>query len=125
MDETKIPRDDFSTRRRQLEINPAAIVASSRVDILDFYGNLETWTIDTFRADGDTTAFIQRMSADGAIRLVLPPQIMRSLARQTMAAVDKLRSRAARKAVDTRRSRGDVLGNKTALENARKARRKK
>jgi len=125
MEDTKIPRDEFSTLRRSLVDNPGTVEASSRIDIADFYGRLETWTVDTFRVDGDTTAFIQRMSAEGSIRLVLPPQVMRALARQTMSAVEKLRARAARKAVATRIARGDTLGNPAALAAARKRKRSK
>ena len=65
--EKALPRDEFSVRLRELNDNPGAVRASSRLDIADFYGRSETWTVDTFRHDGNETGFVQRMSAEGAL----------------------------------------------------------
>jgi hypothetical protein len=117
-----LPRDEFSVLLRQLNDNPGATHTQSRVDIADFYGRSQTWTIDTFRAEGAETVFVQRMSADGALRLVLPPEVTLALARQRGRATDRNRRQGARQAVATKRARGDSLGNPDALRKARRAR---
>jgi len=123
-EQTTLPRDEFSVTLRSMSDNPGAVRASSRLDIADFYGRSETWTIDTFRANGIETALVQRMSTGGALRLVLPPQVMAALTRQHDSLTGKVRSRGARQAVATRIARGDVLGNPEALKKARKTPRK-
>lgn len=127
--ERTLPRDEFTVRLRELRDNPGAVRTSSRVDIADVYGNAETWTIDTFRHDGIETAFVQRMAAEGSLRLLMPPEVMAALARGHETLTGKSRSRGARRAVETRIARGDVLGNPEALKaaraGARKPRRKK
>lgn len=117
-----IPQDTFSRRRRELIDNPGAIRSASTVNLQDFYGNLETWVIETFRVDDTMEALVQCSRIDGALRLVLPPKIMDALNRQRGQVVTVSRKRAARRAVDTRRERGDILGNSAALRHARKAR---
>lgn len=124
--EKTLPRDEFTVRLRELTDNPGAVRSSSRIDIADFYGNAETWTVDTFReSTGIETAFVQRMSMQNPLRLMLPPQVMAALTRQHDNLVTKLRRRGARQAVATRIARGDTLGNPEALRKARRARKKK
>lgn len=124
MEEGKLPRDEFSTLRRGLLDNPGAQNVRSLVDITDFYGRLETWTVETFRVDGQTTAFLQRVTADGALRLVLPPEVMKVFVRQDGQLVFKGRQASAQKAIATRVARGDKLGNPEALAQARRKRAK-
>ncbi len=122
--ERTLPRDEFTVRLRELSDNPGAVRTSSRVDIADFYGQHETWTVDTFRHDGIETAFVQRMSTDGGLRLLVPSQVMAALVRGHETLTGKMRVRGARQAVATRIARGDVLGNPDALRLARKTPRK-
>lgn len=117
-----IPSDLFSKRRRELRDNPGAIRSASTVNLQDFYGNLETWNIETFRVDGTVEALVQRNSVEGALRLVLPPKVMEALDRQRGQVVTVSRQRAARRALETRRERGDTIGNPAALKKARRAR---
>jgi hypothetical protein len=123
--EQVLPADVFSRRRRELMENPGAMRSASTVNVQDFYGNLETWHIETFRTDATVEALVQRNSADGSLRLVLPPKVMEALNRQRGQVVTQARKRAARRAVDTRRERGDVIGNPEALRQARKATKRK
>jgi hypothetical protein len=123
--EKTLPRDEFTVRLRELSDNPGAVRASSRVDISDFYGRSETWTLDTFRADGVEVAFVQRMSAEVAMRLLVPAAVMSALTRQHDSLTGKVRKRGARQAVATRIARGDKLGNPEALKKARKARKRR
>jgi hypothetical protein len=122
--EKTLPRDEFTVRLRELRDNPGAVSTQSRIDIADFYGQHETWTVDTFRHDGIETAFVQRMSAEGGLRLLVPPQVMAALVRGHETLTGKNRARGARRAVETRIARGDVLGNPDALRKARAAGRK-
>ena len=122
--QTTLPRDEFSVTLRSLADNPGTVHAQSRLDIADFYGRSETWTIDTFRADGAETVLLQRMTAEGALRLVLPPQVTSAMTRQHDSLTGKVRRRGARQAVATRIARGDRLGNPDALRKARKARKR-
>lgn len=118
--ETTLPRDDFSTRLRGLMDNPGTLRAASTVQLSDFYGNAETWAIETFRVGGDATAFVQRIAVNNSLRLVLPPEIMATLARQADTLVGKSRRRGARQAIATRIARGDSVGNPDALRKVRK-----
>lgn len=123
--EKQLPRDEFTVRLRELTDNPGAVRSSSRIDIADFYGNAETWTVDTFReSTGVETAFVQRMSMSNPLRLMLPPQVMAALTRQQGTLTRHARRRGARQAVAMRRARGDVLGNPDALRKARRGRKK-
>lgn len=124
MSDQTLPRDEFTTARRSLADNPGAVSASSRVDIADFFGRLETWTVDTFKVERETTAFIQKMSAEGALRLVLPPQVMQALLRHSDRHTSQRRSRGAAKALETRKLNGQPIGNPAALAKARKARKR-
>lgn len=124
-----LARDEFTVRLRELQANPGAVKASSRVDIRDPYENLQTWTIDVYRyalgkEDGGfaEVGFVQRVSNGGYMRELFPEKIMAALTRLHDRLSGQVRKRGARRAVATRIARGDTLGNKKALEKARKAR---
>ena len=116
----QLPRDEFTTARRALRDNPGAFGCGSTVYVTDDYGNLVTWVIETFRADGKTTHLLQR----NGDRWVLPPQVAATLEGHRDRCTTQSRRRAARQAVQTRLDRGDVLGNPDALKAARQAPRK-
>lgn len=121
--EMKLPRDAFSVALRQLENNPGVEHVKSRVEVVDDYGRSETWTIDTYRSSiGVETALLQRLTADGSLRLVLHPKVMATLNRQHDSLTSKMRARGARQAVATKRAAGTAIGNNAGLEAARRAR---
>lgn len=121
--EMTLPTDAFTVAFRQLQLNPGAAHASGRVDIADFYGRRETWNIDTFREQGNETVFVQKQAATGALRLVLPPEVMAVINRKHDQVTTVARRRGARQAVETKRAQGQTVGNPAALRKARKARR--
>lgn len=121
--EMTLPTDAFTVMFRQLTDNPGASRASGRVDIADAYGRRETWTVDTFREQGNETVFLQKMAAAGALRLVLPPDVMTVLTRQHDRVTAANRRRGARQAVETKRAKGLPVGNPAALRKARRRRR--
>ena len=126
-----IPTDSFSRRLRELTDNPGAIRSESTVHVQDFYGNLDTWHVSTFRLPGgDGTlsseeAFLQRNGPDGALRLHLPAKIVGVIGRHREMNVARARRRSAQQALETKRSKGQTIGNADALRKARKARRAK
>jgi len=107
MSSETLPRDEFSTRLRALQNNPAAIRSSSTIAISDDYGNTSTWIVDGFRYDGRDELLLQKIGADErAIRLVLPPRVMAAIVGQRERANKVTRRRAASKALQTKRERG-------------------
>jgi hypothetical protein len=124
--ERTLPRDEFTARLRELTANPGAVHTQSRLDIDDFYGLRVTWNIDTFQLPGgNKIAFLQRLDVDGSLRLVLPAPVMQALTRHHETLSTKRRQQSARAAVETRRARGDQLGNPDALKKARAERKAK
>jgi len=120
-----LPTDHFSVSFHKLTHNPGCIRASSKIDLVDPLGNTESWIVDTFRVEGGAeTVLLQRISATGSLRLVLPPKVTAVLAQQRDRATTQNRKRGAQRAVATRIARGDTLGNPSALLAARKARRR-
>jgi hypothetical protein len=120
-----LPRDEFTVLFRDLTDNPGAVRASSRIDIADFLGRRETWTLDTFRTAVGEVSFVQRMSAAEPLRIVLPLKVMGALNRHHDALTKANRKRGARQAMATRIARGDTLGNPEALKKARAKRKGK
>lgn len=123
--EQLIPRDEFSTQRRRLEGHPEADKTSSRLDVADDYGNVVTWVLDTYKVEGQLIALVQRISADGSVRMVLPPEVTGAFTRQHSNLATKTRKRIARRIVADKRATGQKLGNPAALALARKARKTK
>jgi len=106
MSSDTLPTDQFSRRLRELMSNPGAVRASSTISTADFYGNAESWIVDTFRVDGKDETLIQRINAAGAVRIVIPPEVMAAIIRQRDRATKVIRRRGARQALETKRERG-------------------
>jgi len=120
----RLARDEFTERRRELTNHPEAVAASSRIDETDYYGNVTTWVVDSYRVGRDVTAFIQRGGIDGYIRLPLPPSVTSAINRQQSGLVTKARRKTSRRVVADKRARGERVGNPEALKKARKAKRR-
>ena len=101
-----LPTDHFSRRLRELSSNPGAVRASSTISTADFYGNAESWIVDGFRVDGKDEILIQRINAAGAVRIVLPAEVMSAIVRMRERAAKVNRRRGARQALETKRERG-------------------
>jgi hypothetical protein len=124
MTDSPIPQDAFSRERRRALDNPGACRASSTIDATDFYGNTETWIVETFRVDGADLVFLQRSSAAEPIRLHLPADITRALARHRDVVAGQAQRAAGHRLIALRKQRGDRLGNPEALKKARRAKKK-
>ena len=111
--ETTLPRDTYSTRLRELRGNPEAVEKTSTIDLADYYGNAETWTVRTIRTtakslsgalNSSDVVFIQRIDAKGGDRWVLPAEVTAAIARQRDGATTVNRKRGANKAAATRKA---------------------
>lgn len=110
-----VPTDAFSRRRRELGENPSALGAGSTLHLIDFYGNGETWVVETFRTEGEkgkpeTTVFLQRSSLQDPVRIMIRPEVMRAILRHDASIEARIRRRGARKAAATRKALGIVPG---------------
>lgn len=121
----QLPRDEFTATRRAMQNNPGAFACGSTVHVTDDYGNLVTWVVETFRADGKDVVLLQRNGSDGGQRIVLPPQVAATLASHRDRVVTQSRRRAARQGLETKRERGIQVGNPSALRRARRTKAKK
>lgn len=125
-----LPADEYSLKREQL--SGLSTVSKSQVETKDFYGNAQTWLIETHRMpDGATVGFLQRITQDRngprAMREVLPVPVMRALLRHDDLLTGKARSRAAKRAAETRKAKGIVPAfvKDPSLRGARKGTRKR
>lgn len=115
-----IPADLFSRTLRRLLDNPGALSSSSTIRATDFYGNTETWVVDTFRdPDGSEVVFLQRNGAEGGSRFILQADVTKALSRHRDQLSARARRRQGHRLVAQRKERGDVLGNPEALRLAR------
>jgi hypothetical protein len=107
MTEQSLPKDEYSAELSRLTDHPEAIISTSLVERLSFYGHTETWVLKTIRIREAVTLFLQRMAADGApIRLVIPPDVSAAAWRQMTTIKARARSRGAIKAAATRKAAG-------------------
>ena len=105
--ETRLPDDVYSRTLSRLLDNPAGVTTKgSTIDLVTLLGHAETWVVKTIRIDGLETVFIQRVNAEGGMRLVLPPEVTAAIARQSATNTTIVRRRGARRAVQTRKERG-------------------
>jgi len=125
MNETVLPGDRYSREQARLLNNPAAVTlrSGSTLSLADYYGNAETWVVNTIRVDGNDTVFLQRVNAEGGVRFVVPPEVVAAIRRQGDTLTSLSRRRGARKALDTKRENGQQIGNPDALRKARRAKR--
>ena len=116
-----IPRDAFSKARRSHQSDPAALSATSTVDVQDDYGNIETWVVETWRdGHGADTVLLQHTHARGGNRAVLPPAVTSALARHREQIYARAKRRQGHRLIAQRKERGDRLGNPEALKKARR-----
>jgi hypothetical protein len=121
MDETKLPTDIYALTLRRLRDNPTAIeTRQSTVELTTLLGANETWVIQAVRVEGRMTVFVQFVGDDGGRRFVLPPEVVATIQRHGAGAVTKVRRRAARQAVATKREAGIPIGNAATLRKVKR-----
>jgi hypothetical protein len=121
MSDSVLPNDRYSREQARLLVNPAAVTlrSGSTLNLTDYYGNAETWVVNTIRIDGADTVFLQRVNAEGGVRFVVPPEVVAAIRRQGDSLSTVSRRRGASKALDTKREAGIPVGNPAALAKAR------
>ena len=87
-----------------IEVKPSTV----RVTI-PLLGLSQTFIVQTIRQrDVGDHVFLETVSRDGAIRIVLPPQVADTIARQRDALTAKSRSKAAKALAQGRKERGEL-----------------
>jgi hypothetical protein len=76
--------------------------------ITPLLGNSETFIVQTYRqAELGDTIFLERSNRDGNLRIAIPAKVADVIARQRDALATQSRSRAARRAAQNRKDRGE------------------
>lgn len=105
--EMLLPRDDYSRRLRNLKNHPEAVEKNTRIERLDFYGNVETWNVKTVNHDGASTVFLEKGAADNTGgRWLLPPEVVAAIYRHRDGVSEVRITRGAKKAAATRKAAG-------------------
>jgi hypothetical protein len=105
--ETTLPTDVYSIMQRRLMDNPASLSRqAATLDLVTMLGHAESWIVKTIRTNGLDTVFVQRVNAEGGMRLVLPPEVVAAIGRQRDALGTVVRRRGAQRAAQTRKERG-------------------
>jgi hypothetical protein len=82
-------------------------------------GTSQLFIVQTYRqrvgggdeaARGEDTIFLEHVSGDTHVRLVIPPKVANAIARQRDALTGKSRSKAAKAKAEERKERGDLPG---------------
>ena len=130
--------DEFDRLQSLYEGLPQAIkTAPSTIRVAPFLAveGTATWIVQTLRhAESGDFVFVERLTAGGPLRVVLPPSVVAVIARQRDALTFKARSRAARDRARTRptdashladpKVRAKALATRRKRAEARKARRR-
>jgi hypothetical protein len=120
MSDTTMPTDIFSRRRRELMDDPGSMRSESLIPLVDFYGNFQQWLVETFRHGSEETIFLAMNDHEGGRRYVLPPEVAAAMYRQRDHLIARARKRGARQAVETKRAKGQVVGNPDAFRKNRR-----
>jgi hypothetical protein len=85
--------------------------ASTVTHAVPMVGEQSVFTVQTFRQRevGDTV-FLVRVSAEGTIRLAIPPAVADAIARQRTALTARVRSRIGKASAQARKDRGELPG---------------
>lgn len=83
----------------------------STVRSVSFIGTSQTFIVSTYRQreQGDTI-FLEGVSAEGAIRLVIPPKVADAIARQREQLTVKVRRKVGKASAEARKQRGELPG---------------
>jgi hypothetical protein len=74
--------------------------------VIDPYGNVTNYTVQTVRSDLGNTVFVWQTSAAGPKNYILPPKVLALMARQADTVTAKIRSRHGRRLAEQRQANG-------------------
>lgn len=105
--------DNYDRALGQLDGLPDVVhTKATTINVLTpLVGAAQTFIVQTFRQrDQGDTVFLIAVSAEGSLRLVIPPRVTEAIARQRDALSAKSRSKAATALAADRKARGEVPG---------------
>lgn len=76
------------------------------VQAIDFYGHATSYIIQTVRTDERITVFVQQISATGAVRSILPAEVLSTIDRQRESITKKIRRRNGKRIAEERMRAG-------------------
>lgn len=83
----------------------------STVRSVNFIGTSQTFIISTYRMrDKGDTVFLESVSADGSMRLVIPPKVVDAIVRQRDVLTGKVRKKVGKASAEARKARGELPG---------------
>lgn len=106
---TSPARDNFDRILAGLDGIPDSTMAGpSTVRTVNFIGCSQTFIITTYRMreQGDTI-FLEGISSEGQLRIVLPPAVADAIARQRDTLTTKVRRKVGRASAEARKARGE------------------
>jgi hypothetical protein len=83
----------------------------STVRSVSFIGTSQTFIITTYRMkDRGDTVFLESISSEGSLRLVVPPPVVDAIVRQRDALTTKVRRKIGKASAEARKARGEQPG---------------
>lgn len=80
----------------------------SVVQTMDYYGNVNNFTVQTVRWDEGNTVFVTKIGADGPERYMLPPKVLALITRQADAVSNMVKRRHGQRLAEQRKADGWV-----------------
>ena len=83
----------------------------STVRSVSFIGTSQTFIICTYRMrDRGDTVFLESISSEGSLRLVIPPPVVDAIVRQRDSLTTKVRRKVGKASAEARKLRGELPG---------------
>lgn len=112
MDDANIVRTEFDRILAGLDGLPDVTHAGpSTLRSVSFIGTAQTFIVSTYRMreKGDTI-FLETISSEGSLRLVIPPAVADAIARQRDSLTTKVRRKVGKASAEARKQRGELPG---------------
>ena len=110
MDDTNIVRAEFDRILAGLDGLPDVTHAGpSTIRSVSFIGTGQTFIVSTYRMrDRGDTIFLETISGEGSLRLVIPPAVADAIARQRDTLTAKVRRKVGKASAEARKQRGEL-----------------
>jgi|SRR5215831_772006 len=83
----------------------------STIRNVDFIGTSQTFIVTTYRMrERGDTVFLETISGEGSLRLVIPPPVVEAICRQRDALTTKVRRKVGKASAEARKARGELPG---------------
>lgn len=110
MNQDSVVRTEFDRILSGLDGLPDVTHAGpSTIRSVSFIGTGQTFILSTYRMrDKGDTIFLETISSEGSLRLVIPPAVADAIARQRDALTTKVRRKVGRASAQARKDRGEA-----------------